>query len=149
VAFHEHYEIDQVTGFLTPKKKSHLKNGFSATQKVEWLEVYSQSANFSKTCKLVGVSPRTVRDHFKGDDKFHMAYKAQQETFNHNVEETLYLAATKSKNVTAMFGWLRANYPKKYRESYVDKGPGKDERLKNILEQFKKEEKDEASKDSN
>jgi hypothetical protein len=139
MSFHEHFEIDPTTGFLTPKDVTKLSNGFTAQQKMAWLEAYRESANFTKACKLVGISTSTVRDHLHGDEKFGQAYKNQQMEFNHNVEETLYNAATKSKNVTAMFGWLRANMRDKYNDNYKDTGPRKDERLKSLLDAIKQE----------
>jgi len=147
MAFHEHFEIDSVTGFLTPKPSARIKNGFTSQQKVEWLDQYRQCANFTKSAKAIGVAVDTVRDHINGDDKFKQAYKLMQTEFNNNVEESLYLAAVKSKNVTAMFGWLRANYPAKYREGYTDKGPIKSERLDNLLNTLKDEIKKDGKKD--
>lgn len=139
MAFHDHYQIDEKTGFLTPKPDSRNKNGFTAEQKVLWLEAYKECANLAKASAAVGINQYTVQDHLKGDEKFHQAYKETIAYFNSNVEETLYHAAVKSKNVTAMFGWLRAHYPELYKDGYTEKGPNKDERLANLLKNLKDE----------
>ena len=137
MAFHEFFEIDQKTGFLTPKSNCRVKNGFTASQKVEWLKFFRSSANYGSACKLVGTDRSTVRDHLKGDTKFGQEHKKAVEDICDDMEQCLFELA--KRNPTAAFGVLKAYRPKIWRERYVEKGPNKDERLKGLLDSIKSE----------
>lgn len=142
MAFHEHFEVDDKTGFLTPKPSSKLKNGFTAPQKVEWLETYRTTFNFTKACNLCGTNTRTVHDHINGDDKFGIAYKEAKDAIADHCQEALLLFV--HKNPTAAFGILKALRPMVWRENYQEKGPRKEERLKNLLDAAKEADKKEG-----
>ena len=143
MAFHEHFEIDSKTGFLTPKPTAKIKNGFTAKQKVEWLEAYKNTFNFSKASTQVGIGNAAVRDHINGDDKFGQAYKEAKDFVADACQEALYNFI--HKNPTAAFGILKAVRPEMWKDNYKEKGPNKDDRLKGIIDacnaENKKEEK--------
>ena len=141
MAFHEHFEIDPKTGFLTPKPTSKIKNGFTAQQKVEWLEVYKKTFNFSKASSIVGIGNNAVRDHINGDDKFKLAYKEAKDYVADACQEALY--AFIHKNPTSAFGILKALRPQMWKDNYKAPEPNKAERLKGIIDAMKEESKNE------
>ena len=139
MAFHEHFEIDSKTGFLTPKPTAKIKNGFTAQQKVEWLEAFKSTFNFSKASTQVGVVNKTVRDHINGDDKFGQAYKEAKNYVADECQEALYKFI--HKNPTAAFGILKALKPEMWKDNYKAPGPNKEARLKGIIDAMKEEDK--------
>ena len=137
MAFHEKFEIDPETGFLTPKKDAHVRNGFTAAQKTEWLLVFRRSANFGKASDAVGINRRTVHDHLNGDQKFKTAKQAVVESICDDMEESLFLLA--KRNPTAAFGILKAYRGRIWREKFQEREPNKEEKLKGLLNTIKDE----------
>lgn len=138
MAFHEHFEIDKETGFLTPKPNSKIKNGFTATQKTEWLKIFRQTANRGKACDLVGISRSVLNDHLNGDQAFGKAKQVIVDSICDDMEQCLFELA--KRNPTAAFGILKAYRPNIWKDTYRDKGPRKEERLKNLIKTLKNEE---------
>lgn len=137
MAFHEFFEIDPKTGFLTPKPNTRIKNGVTAAQKVEFLKAFRASFNKGKAAKIAGISAVTLNDHLKGDSKFAAAYAETVEAICDDCEEALF--AFVHKNPTAAFGILKAYRGKIWRERFVEKGPTKDERLKGLIQTLKED----------
>jgi len=138
LAFHEHFEIDAKTGFLTPKPDSRIKNGFTATQKTEWLKIFRQTANRGKACDLVGISRWTLNNHLNGDQAFGKAKQVIVESICDDMEQALFELA--KRNPTAAFGILRAYRPNVWKSDRKEQGPRKEERLKNLIKTLKNEE---------
>lgn len=143
MSVHDYYEIDEATGFYTPKPKTHIKNGFTAAQKTEFLRVFRASANFGKACEAVGVNRHTVTDHLKWDDKFKIEKKRVVEEICDDMEEAL--VALAHRNPTAAFGVLKAYRPAIWKEKYEEKGPNKDQRLKELFNAMKDEDNGEKA----
>lgn len=140
MSVHDYYQIDEATGFYTLKPGSKLKNGISAAQKTEFLRVFRASANFGKACEAIGVNRHTVQDHLKWDDKFKIEKKRVVEEICDDMEEAL--VAIAHRNPTAAFGVLKAYRPSIWREKYEEKGPNKDQRLKDLYSAMKEEDKE-------
>jgi len=137
MAFHEKFEIDKETGFLTPKADAAIKNGFTASQKTEYLKLFRSSANAGKASKAIGVDRATVADHRRGDKKFAIEYQKAIEDICDDMEQCLFELA--KRNPTAAFGILKAYRGKIWKESYREKEPTKDEKLKGLLKTLKEE----------
>ena len=131
MSVHDYYEIDEKTGYYTPKGNSRVKNAFTAEQKVEFLKILRSSANFGRACDAVGVNRDTVKDHMKWDDKFGIEKKKVVENICDDMEEALVNLA--HRNPTAAFGVLKAYRPSIWKDSYQEKGPNKDQRLKELF----------------
>jgi len=140
MAFHEFFEIDSETGFLTPKKSAKLKNPFTAPQKVLFLEAFRKSGNFGKAAKLIGVLSSTVRDHLAGDEKFKQAHRQVIDDICDDMEEALIAIA--HRNPTAAFGVLRAYRGHIWKDNYKENGPNKSERLNQLIKDIKSQEKE-------
>lgn len=140
MAFHEHFEIDSKTGFLTPKAKTRIKNGFTATQKTEWLQIFRKSANFGHACQVIGVGRSTVQDHLKGDLKFEQARKAVLDDICDDMEECLVTLA--KHNPTAAFGVLKAYRGWIWKDNWKDPTT-KEERLQGLYNTMKVKKEDE------
>ena len=131
MSVHDYYEIDETTGFYTPKRSSKVKNAFSANQKLEFLKAFRASANFGKACEAVGVNRHTAIDHLKWDDKFSIEKKRVVDEICDDMEEALFTIA--HRNPTAAFGILKAYRPSIWKDSHIEKGPNKDARLKELF----------------
>jgi len=131
MSVHDYYEIDDKTGFYTLKSGTHIKNGFTAQQKVEFLKIFRSSANFGKACETIGVNRHTVTDHLRWDDKFKIEKKKAVEDICDDMEEALFTLA--HRNPTAAFGVLKAYRPQIWKDRYEEKGPNKDQRLKDLF----------------
>jgi len=59
-------EIDPVTGFLSYNRM----DSFNVTKKVEFLRLYRQNLNMTKSAELVGTMRQTVMDHMQRDRAF-------------------------------------------------------------------------------
>lgn len=142
MSVHDYYEIDETTGFYTPKATSKVRNAFSANQKVEFLRVFRASANFGKACDAIGVNRHTVNDHLKWDDKFKIEKKKVVEDICDDMEEAL--VALAHRNPTAAFGVLKAYRPQIWKDRYEEKGPNKDQRLKDLFSAMKEDDPKES-----
>lgn len=129
--------LDEETGFLVspPNKK-----GTTAQHKVDFLKFYRETGNVNKACEAAGTTYRTMNAHRHIDNVFGRAYEDTIVYLRNNVEHCLYQAAVKTKNVTAMFGFLRAYYGERYGDKRtVEHVETKTERIRKLLDGIKQE----------
>lgn len=126
------YEIDKTTGFLTPTDPS-LVGGFTARQKVMFLDSFKTSANLAKAAGLVGFKRKEVIAHFEQDAVFYKAYQEAVESLCDEAESHIYRIA--GRNPTAAIMFLKAFR----KERWGDKPQKEDnkrtvEKLKSLLD---------------
>ena len=130
------YIQDPQTGYLTPEPLF-TGTGFTALQKVTFIETFRKTGNLSKSAKMCGVSRKIITEQFEFDIEFYKAYRFAVESLCDQVEENL-LALSK-RNPTACFGFLRA-----YRKGIWTDGKQTDQaastdKLKGLLDELKKD----------
>ena len=133
------YSIDSKTGYLTPDVLCTDRFKFTAEQKTCFLDIFTETGNFTKAAKLVGITRETVTKHFEGDVAFYKAYQAAIDQLCDEMEENVVRMAKKTP--VAAFAFLKA-----YRKGVWSDGKGQPtdkahEKLKNLLEEIKKEDK--------
>lgn len=86
---------------------------FDAKKKRRFLALIAQGSTLTAGARAVGITPRTVYNHFERYPKFQEAYDWCSEEANASVENALYRAAL-SGNVTAIQVWLYNRAPERW-----------------------------------
>lgn len=135
------YIQDLKTGFMTPGPAfvSTIRDaGVTVQQKVDFLEAFKKTFNFSKAAKLVGCTRSELTAQFEGDVEFYKAYRRAVESVCDQAESNL-LDLSK-RNPTACFGILKAYRPGIWGDKKDSGNAGKSEdKLKGLLDEMKKD----------
>lgn len=93
---------------------------FNAIKRAQFIELRKTGMGVTAAARRCGVTAATVYLRCRADDVFRREFDAAKEIVGDHVEERLFDVAmgdVRKGNVTALFGWLRANRPHKFREN--------------------------------
>ena len=88
-------DIDPTTGFISYDRI----DAFSVTKKVEFLRLYRQNLNMTKSAELVGSMRQTVMDHMGRDKAFAQAVMQAKLSISDRLAETALDVALKPEGV--------------------------------------------------
>ena len=100
---------DPVSGYLVAGEHYSL-TGFRPEDKKRLLELYEQSGNITKSCRAIGISPRTFYHHLKEDQKFHDDFEDAEIALKHEFEEVMVSNGKRPNGFMDRMAWLRARF---------------------------------------
>jgi AcrR family transcriptional regulator len=103
-----------------PRKSGELTRGpgkFTAEKRAEFLAHYATGLTVRQAARKTGVSTVTVFKHVRRDEAFAALYRETLELNLDAVEDAIHDLAVNGRNLTAMFGLLRAKRPTVWREN--------------------------------